>query len=88
MSDKPNLPDVHLTEELCADAAIEHRYKSPQCGRHRTGTDIQSDYGAEVRCDKPASIKIRLATGQLYDLCEDHARSLGLDELTADIGKE
>lgn len=72
------LPDVHLTEELCVDATIEQRYSSPQCCKNRTGIDTQSDYGEKVRCNSPSVIKIRLATGQYYDLCEDHARELGV----------
>lgn len=84
MTDQSRLPDVHLTEELCADATIEHRYQLIRCCRNRMGTDIQSDYGEEVRCSNHASIKIRLATGQLYDLCEDHARLLGI--LTSETG--
>ncbi len=85
MNKRLRLPDVHLTTELCASATIEHRYRATQCCRFRTGTDSQSDYGEEVRCSNPASVKIRLTTGQLYDLCEDHARALSV--LTAETGK-
>jgi hypothetical protein len=72
------LSDVHLTSELCADATIEQRYVSPQCCRMRTGTDAQSDLGCPTRCNRPSVVGIRLHGGQHYNLCEDHARLLGV----------
>ena len=75
-----DIPDVHLTKELFADATIVSRHNAPQCGRYRIGTETQSDYGVEVRCHRRASIKIRLATGQYYDLCAECARLLGFRE--------
>ena len=72
-----DLPDVYLTTELCADATIAQRYRSPQCCRSRNGTDVQSDSGEEVRCSNPSTIKICLTTGQYYNLCDEHAHRLG-----------
>lgn len=86
MGDDLVLPDVYLTPELCASATIEHMRYATQCCRFRVGTDSQSDYGETVRCSNPAALKIRLATGQFYDLCEDHAMALGV--LTVCIGRE
>ncbi len=71
-----DLPDVNLTREIVSKATVER--KTERCCRSYTGTDVQSDLGQEVRCDSLSVIKIQLPTGQYYDLCEQHARNLGL----------
>jgi hypothetical protein len=79
MPKQPILPDVHPIRETCSDAIIVHKYQTIQCGGYRIGIDSQSNCGVEVKCDNPAVIRIRLATGNLYDLCGDHARDLGVE---------
>lgn len=70
------LPDVHLTKELVNKSTI--LLVAPRCCRYEVGTDVQSDYGMQVRCSFPAVFHIQLETGQHYDLCENCARKLGL----------
>lgn len=77
-----DLPDVYLTSEICASATIAQRYTSTQCCRYQSG------YVESVRCNKQSAVKIRLATGQYYNLCEDHAMELGVSGSTSETGKE